>query len=278
MIPVKINVETSRGQTETYNVEVAKDDFLTPILMNMAIYNSITASERSIGDSTIEVNGEIKIKNQPPVVIERRYSGASATQLASAAISAPVNALLDSRFDNTEISQIELNITSNDGSKTARLERLSLDRTEVRAGETFEIQAFVRTDTNKVLAQRIPVKIPAGTPEGALLITVGDGSSMNANAPFRQFVPKDLGELIKTINSVKKSDRLYIQTSRVTNGAIVGASEMPNLPPSMLATLNNDRTIGNFKPTLLTVLTEQELAPADFIVSGQQVLTIEVKR
>jgi len=46
----------------------------------------------------------------------------------------------------------------------------------------------------------------------------------------------------------------------------------------MLATLKNDRTAGGFKPTLLTVLTEQELAPAEFIVSGQQVLTIEIKR
>jgi hypothetical protein len=46
----------------------------------------------------------------------------------------------------------------------------------------------------------------------------------------------------------------------------------------MLATLNNDRTAGGFKPTLLTVLTEHELAPAEFIVLGQQVLTIEVTR
>lgn len=278
MIPVKINVETSRGNQETYNVEVAKDDFLTPILMNMAVYNSITASERGIGDSTISINGEIKIKNQPSIKIERRFSGASASQLASAAVAVPVNALLDSRFDDTEISQIELNLVSSDGSRTATLERLALDRTEVRAGDSFQVQAFVRTDTGKILAQTIPVKIPAGTPEGVLLVTVGNGASLNATAATKQFVPKNLGELIKTINSVKKSDRLYVQTSRVTNGAIVGASEMPNLPPSMLATLNNDRTTGNFKPTLLTVLTEQELAPADFIVSGQQVLTIEVKR
>jgi hypothetical protein len=87
-----------------------------------------------------------------------------------------------------------------------------------------------------------------------------------------------LSELIKTINKLKKDDRLYVQTYRVTNGAIIGANELPNLPPSMLATLNNDRTAGGFKPTVLTVLTEQELAPAEFIISGQQVLTIEVIR
>ena len=278
MIPVKLNLETSRGQTETYNVEVAKDDFLTPILLNMTVYNSLTATERGLGAATVSISGEIKLKNQPPVKIERRFSGASASQLASAAVAIPVNALMDSRFDDLEISEINLHLTSTDGSKTALLERLALDRTEVRAGETFEVQAFVRTDTGRVLAQKIPVTIPADTPAGTLLVTVGDGSSLNATAAFRQFVPKNLGELVKTINDVKKSDRLYVQTSRVTNGAIIGASEMPNLPPSMLATLNNDRTTGGFKPTLQTILTEQELAPAEFIVTGQQVLMIEVKR
>jgi hypothetical protein len=278
MIPVKLNLETSRGQTQSYNFEVAKDEFLTPILLNMTVYNSLTANERGLGDSLISISGEVKLKNQPPVKIERRFSGASASQMASAAVSIPVNALLDSRFDDLEISEIVLNLTSTDGSKTATLERLALDRTEVAAGETFEVQAFVRTDTGRVLAQKIPVKIPADTPEGTLLVTVGDGGSLNATATFRQFVPKNLSELVKTINDVKKSDRLYVQTSRVTNGAVVGANEMPNLPPSMLATLNNDRTAGGFKPTVTTILTEQELAPADFLVFGQQVLTINVVR
>ncbi len=109
-------------------------------------------------------------------------------------------------------------------------------------------------------------------------VTVGDGNSLNFAATFRRFIPKKFGELSKVINEIKKADRLYVQTNRVTNGAVVGASEMPNLPPSMLATLNNDRTAGGYKPTLLTVLTEQELAPAEFIVLGQQVLTIEVKK
>jgi hypothetical protein len=87
-----------------------------------------------------------------------------------------------------------------------------------------------------------------------------------------------LSELIKTINEIKKNDRLYVQTYRVTNGAIIGAKELPNLPPSVLATLNNDRTAGGFTPTVLTVLTEQVIAPADFVVTGQQVLAIEVTK
>ncbi len=276
MIPVKLNLETSRKNQETLNFEVAKDDFLTPLLLNIAVYNSIVANERGIGDTTIEVRGEIKLKGQEPIKIERRFAGGKATQLAGYSVAAPVNALLQSRFDNVEISEVNLNLTSIDGSKTATLERLTLDKREVKAGENFEVQAFVRTDTGKVLSQKVLVKIPADTPSGTLTVVVGDGGSIQQTAASKQFVPKDLSELVRTINEVKKSDRLYVQTYRTSNGAIIGSKEMPNLPPSMLATLNNDRTVGGFKPTVLTVLTDQELPPAEFIISGRQVLTIEV--
>jgi len=276
MIPVKVNLETSRNQEETLNFEVAKDDFLTPLLLNIAVYNSITANERGLGDSSVEMKGEIKLKNQQSIKLNRRFAGAQAAQFASLSVAVPVNALLQSRFADVEISEVNVSFVSVDGSKTAVLERIALDRTEVKAGESLEVQAFIRTNTGKVFSQKIPVAIPADMPSGALTIIIGDGNSLQQTAAARQFVPKDLSELVKTLNEIKKSDRLYVQTSRTTNGAIIGANEMPNLPPSMLATLNNDRTAGGFKPTVLTVLTEQEIAPAEYIISGQQILTIEV--
>jgi len=276
MIPVRMNLETSRGQSETLNFEVAKDDFLTPLLLNISIYNAIVAQERGLGDSMISLSGEIQVKGQPPVKLENRFAGMQASQFAGISVAAPVNALLRSRFDDLEISGITLNLTSDDGKRTANLDRIAVDRTEVRAGETIEVQAYVRTDSGKVFAQKIPVVIPADTPTGTLTIAVGDGMQIQQNSALLQFIPKDLSELIAVINQVKKSDRLYIQTYRVTNGAVIGASELPNLPPSVLATLNNNRTAGGFKPTVQTVVTEQIIAPADFIVSGQQTLAIEI--
>lgn len=276
MIPVKLNLETSRGQTETFNFEVAKDNFLTPLLLNMALYNSIVANERGMGDSTISVSGNINVAGQQPIKIERRFTGNQAAQFTSGSVAVPLGVLFNSRFDDINVSGVELNVVSTDGSKTATLERIALDRTEVAAGDSFEVQAYVRAANGQTFVQRIPVKIPLDTPRGAVLIAVGDGNSLQQASASRQFVPKNVGDLIKTINEVKKNDRLYVQTFRVTNGAIIGSKELPNLPPSILATLNNDRTAGGFTPTVLTTLTDQEVAPADFVITGQQVLTIEV--
>lgn len=276
MIPVELKMETSRGQTETLNFEVAKDDFLTPLLLNITIYNSLVANERTIGEQTIEINGEIQVKNQPSLKIENRFGGAQASQYAALSVALPVNTLLKSNFDDLEISKITLNAVSNDGNKAAVLERIAVDKTRVKPGETFEVQAYARTESGKIFVQKIPVTVPADAPVGALSVIVGDGSVMQQNSIIQQFVPKTLAELVSTINKAKKSDRLYAQLFRTTNGTVIGVNEMPNLPPSVLATMNNDRTAGGFKPTTQTVVSEQLIAPAEFIIAGQQTLAIEV--
>ena len=80
------------------------------------------------------------------------------------------------------------------------------------------------------------------------------------------------------INKIKKNDRLYVKLFRVTPGAVIGTDEMPNLPPSVLATLNSDRAAGGYTPMMLSPIFEKELPPADFVVDGQQLLTINVVR
>jgi len=276
MIPVKVNLETSRGQQKALNFEVVNDDFLTPLLLNIAVYNSLLANERAMGDSTIELTGEIAIDGNEPVKINRRLVGGQSGQLAAGAIAVPVNALLRSRFDDLSISGITLNLKSVDGSKSATLERLSVDKNQVKAGETVDVQAFVRTTGGRVFVERIPVTVPADTPVGELSIVIGDGAVIQREAPIQQFVPKTIGELISTMNKLKMPDRLYVQAARKTTGALIGVSEMPNLPPSMLATLNNDRSVGGYKPYLQSVLLERELPPADFVISGQQSIDIQV--
>lgn len=276
MIPVKLNLLTSRNQSQTLNFEVINDESLTPLLVNIAMVNAITAQERSFGDSTIEINGEIKLKGQDSVKLESRNVGQAAVRFASFAVVVPIANLLQSRFEDLNITEINLNISSYDGSKTAELDRIEINKTEVQAGETVNIQAFIRTDTGKVLTQQIPFKIPADTPMGKLKIDVGDGNSLQIKSPTLQFVPRNLADLVNKINSLKKNDRLYVQSYRVTNGAIIGSNEMPNLPPSVLATMNTNKTVGGFKPTVETVLAEQEIAPAEYLIFGQQSLEIEV--
>ncbi|MBX3243537.1 MAG: hypothetical protein KF685_03600, partial [Acidobacteria bacterium] len=66
--------------------------------------------------------------------------------------------------------------------------------------------------------------------------------------------------------------------TRTTQGAVIGASEMPNLPPSVLATINSGRTTGGITKTTQTVVSESQLPPSEFLISGNMFLTLDVVR
>ena len=278
MIPVKINLHTSRDRTETFAYEIANDSFLTPILLNITVFNTITSSERVLGDSTISIKGQIKVNGQEDVSVDRRFSAANSAMMAAGSVAAPMGALLNSGFDGVQIDGVTLDISSTDTKYAGTLERIALDRTEVRRGEKIEIQAYVRTEAGKQFVQRIPVQIPEDATPGQLLVFVGDGSALQEGSAAKAFVPLDLGQLVKAMNKVKKSDRLYVKLFRITPGAVIGTDELPNLPPSVVATLNSDRTSGGYTPTVLSPVYEMELPPADFVISGQQLIGIDVVR
>ena len=278
MIPVTINLHSNRDQVETYKYEVANDEFLTPLLLNMTVYSTIISSERSLGDSTVSVRGKIEVKGHEPISLERRFSMQGAGINAAGSVAAPVQALLSSGFEGVDLGPITLDIAASDSRRAASLDRISLAQNEVHSGETVEVQAYVRTESGKQFVQRIPVSIPADVPPGQLVLFVGDGGSLQQASASQSFVPKDLGQLVGAINKIKKNDRLYVKLFRITTGAVIGTDEMPNLPPSFVATLNSDRASGGFTPTVLSPIDEKELPPAEYVISGQQLIGINVIR
>ena len=100
----------SRDRTETYSYEVANDTFLTPLLLNLTIFSTITSSERSQGEATITVNGKIDVVGHEPVMVDRRFSAANAPMMAAGAVAVPVNALLTSGFENVQLGGITLHL------------------------------------------------------------------------------------------------------------------------------------------------------------------------
>ncbi|MCA1642858.1 MAG: hypothetical protein LC785_13130 [Acidobacteria bacterium] len=275
MIPVTVDVQTSRDRSEKYTYEIINDQFLTPLLLNITLYSTLGATERGLGESTISVSGTIDVKGQPSITLERRFSSNQATAQAAGSVAMPVAALLSSGFDNVEIGGIHIQITSSEERRAGTLERIALDRTEVTRGETVEVQAYVRTDSGKQYVQRIPVEIPRDVPLGQLVLFVGDGGALQQASASQGFVPKDLGQLVIAINKIKKNDRLYVKLFRITPGAVVGTDELPSLPPSVVATLNSERSSGGFTPTALSPLSEKELPAAEFVIEGQQLIVAD---
>jgi hypothetical protein len=280
LIPAEIKVHTSRNKTEVYRFELVSDSFLTPILMKIGLVSVLSATERQIGNQTIKLNAAISVAGHKDIVLDNSFSSPTGASLfAAASVERPLALLLNSGFDRVDIRGIKLEVTSSDERSGGALTRLWVDKTEVRRGENLEIQAFARNESGSEFVHRVPLEIPADAPLGPLAVLVGDGMSLSLNeVRTGEYAPRDLSQLIRAINKLKKNNRLYAKLIRAGNGAIVNNEEMPTLPPSVLATLGSQRTSGGYVPLSVVTLTEYELPPSQFIISGQQSITITVVR
>ncbi|MFM8392407.1 MAG: hypothetical protein ACKOB4_00610, partial [Acidobacteriota bacterium] len=156
------------------------------------------------------------------------------------------------------------------------LDRLWIGRTDLRRGETVEVQAFARTGGGREDVERFPLTIPQDTPLGQLNLLVGDGAVLQSSDPRTGFTPKSLAELVAGLNQIRRAGRLYARLSQAETGAVIRNEELPSLPPSVLATLGSDRVTGGFTLTSSRILFEKELPPTDLVISGQRSLRLNI--
>jgi hypothetical protein len=281
MIPVKLSVKSSTNTANDYSFEIANDRFLTPLLTNFAIFNAITASERGLGEMTLAVSGKIHLKNYEPVNIDNVFTGdANAPVMAAVGTMAPIQYLMTAGYNAVDIERVDLEIVSTERKTNAQLESISVDKTEVHAGDTVTLTASLRDAAGGgVFIERHSIQIPAGLPAGPIQLLAGDAASVTStdlrigpNAMIR-----DLPQAIKELNSLRKNDRLYIRILNNEPAAVIGGQELPSLPPSMIAVMDTGRSSSRgVTRTGSSTVREYELPPSRFVIQGQRSLSLTV--
>ncbi len=280
MIPVKLKLRTSRNEEKEFSYEVVNDTFLTPFLMTFTIQNGIVSSERAIGGQTLRVKCSIAIKGQPEVIFENSVSdAASSSVIAALAASAPVQFLITSGFDNLVVEKINIEVNAVEQTQEAKIEKIWQDKLEARPGEEVNLRVFLRKPNGDMLVEKYPIRIPDVGP-GILKILVGDGLTIeksDVESEMEEFIPANLGQLVRAINNLKKNDRLYIRLYRDQSGAVIEGEALPDLPPSLLALYRSEKTSGDVKSINKVIYIEHELPPTEFVLSGQKVIRVRVK-
>ncbi len=281
MIPVALDVRSSTNATNHYNVEVANDRYLTPILMNYAVVNAITASERGVGEMTLSVLGEVHIRNNDSVKIATIFSGdGNGPSMATAAAVAPIQYLVTGGYEGLIIDKVDFQIVSTDRKTLATLDRITVDRNEVRPGETVALSALMREPSGQTFIERYSVLIPPGLPAGTVQLLVGDGTTMTGIELKRSpsGIPMDLKTVIRELNKLRRNDRLYVRVLSNQPGVVIRGEEMPSLPPSMIGLLDTDRASSrNVTSMGSSAVAEYEFPQSKYVIQGQQSLTLTVK-
>jgi hypothetical protein len=258
------------------------DSLLTPLLVNLTLYNTIVASERAQGAITLNIKGKIDIKNEDAVEVTNSFSSdEDAAQTASLSIAVPVNYLMSAGYKNLDIEKINLEITAFEKDQTAALESIRVNRTDVKAGETVDLEVSYRRINGELLQDTYPVKIPENASSGPLNLLVADGStimSIDEQEEGGNLIPRDLSQLIKLVNSMRKNDHLYLRFFRRESGIVVNGEGMPGLPPSILSIMKSERKAGAVSMVHTSALREYELPAAEYMIAGYKMLNLTVKQ
>jgi hypothetical protein len=281
MVPLRIHLTTSRGDKREFEFELARDAFLTPLLVNLTVYNTIISSERAQGMVTLKIKGMINIKDQKPVEVNSRFSSDSeAPSAAALSVAVPVNYLMAPGYRDLDLEDIELEISAQEDDQAAFLDSIRFERTEVKTGETLDLEISYKKVNGEIIRESYPVNIPKNVSPGELTMLVADGStlmSMDEMEEGQNLIPRDLTQLIKLLNNLRKNDRLYVRFLRQEPGVVVKGEGLPGLPPSILSILRSDRKVGAINPIRRSTIMEYEVPSSDHLVVGSRSLKLTVE-
>ena len=280
-IPIHIRLDSTLNKTTDYNFEIVQESFLSPFLLNLSVISTLSASERMIGPSALELKGTIRLAKGEAVELEDVVSGdINAAVAAGSSIANPLGYLLSSSFPDLRVEGIDLSLVSRNERRIATLEQVWSSKSEVSPGEHIELTAVLRTPSGETIVQKIPVDIPENVSDRMLSLVVGGGSAINVLqirfSPLNM-TPKDLSQLVQAINRMRRNNRLYALLMAPQRSFILQGDEYPSPPPSLVQTFLSDPAVSSSVIMSGTsVIGDFETKPTPYAIRGQKTLLLKV--
>jgi len=286
LIPLNIGLQTGPGARRDFKLKLISDKFLTPALINMAVSGLVTSELRSYGDISLDFSADIFLdKGGLSVHLEDLFSGSydNPPTSLSGLLAAVVQFLMNNEFrGDVGIFRIDLNVKAVEESRQASLEKVLLDKYEVRPGEPIQLKAFYRTADEQSLVEEVTVIAPALPAASEFQIIVGDAASMQQieRAQYRVagFVPRSLDMLVRMLNNLRKNDRIYFRIMAPKPGLFLKGEELPNLPPTLKSMFASPRASAA-GPTEITrsTLSEYQLV-IPYVFHGGASIPVRIRR
>ena len=185
LLPLRISVN---GQ-HRYLVNVAPHRFLAPLMVQMAAFSALDATERSFGSATIGVRGQIEFEDGlPPVRLANQYTGDfSVLGVASLSAATPLATILEGVLPGLRPKGINLDFTVAEERHQWRIDNAWSGQRQAAPGDTLQLTVALSAENGREERKKIAYTVPTGAKAGTLYFTVGDAPTLNA---FNTWVPR----------------------------------------------------------------------------------------
>jgi hypothetical protein len=279
-IPIEVTVESPGFGRREYRYDAMDDKRLTPLLVSWAVRNSVVHRERAIGERTVRMRLFIDLEGADDLERENVYSSGSVLDEMEDDILAPLRVLASNNLARPKVNRVRAEVKVEDGRRSARIERLDIEKGRLRPGETVRGAVTLRFYQDATETRRFEIPLPADLPEGKLLLRACDAAFSeewdSKRAPNR-FATKDINGLVRILREMRTNESVFVQLFSEAKGVTVDGREMPGLPASRLAVLGTGLHADDGNYVKGNVLASETIR-LDAFVSGCRSLPIVVDR
>jgi hypothetical protein len=282
LVPVSVSVSRGSRPVESYRMQMVNDPLLSPLLVQMAVYSAIDATERTVGASTIRVTGAVEFENAPaPVRLDNLYSGDNGSALqVSLSAAVPVAYVMQSGFNSLALKKVSVNLDILDRKKQLSIDSVSASPYQVRPGGKVRLNIVLAGENGADVTRQAEYQVPIGAQTGVLFFTVADATTTNL-ADFRQILtasPRTAGQLIGTVNDLHPNSKAYVRVWRAEPAFQLEGADLPDPPASVALILGaSQSSSGGIAQTRNSKIADIEVDAGDAVVSGSKTIQVEVK-
>ncbi len=286
MIPVTVAMHSvgERGPaTKEFHYEILNNARLSPLAMMATVFNALHGTNEYGEDITYRMNGVLSVKGYPDVTLRNMFApqdnGQPAAALAAATIGDRFGRIYSNPLDVPDVQGVKLDFDLVRERRSARLEAARTDMTEARPGDQITVETVIRPYRGERLVRQIPIRIPTSTSKGTLRILVSDGDTLDRMRRGTPMMNRGLGlaPTIALLNKERANDRVYVSLIGSDPEAMVADKVMPTLPLSVMNVMDNMRGTQDMVVLGESSVSEASTEPLDYVVSGAQMLTINIK-
>jgi hypothetical protein len=245
-VAVTVTLSSQHAPERKFNFRVLHDQLLTPLFSYVSVLNSLASYERQTGVLSIAAQGSISFGKDGHVNIDDFFSGDGSPTQAAAASTAPVGIAAGNEFRAILPESIDLHFTVVEQQESSTIERVWLDTTKPRFGQTHTLQILLQNFRGTTETISLPITMPEQA-AGPLTLMVADGPTLTAleKSDVKPGKPTNVPELMASMNATRRNNRVYVRLLTSTPGAVVGGHTLPSLPSSVRSVLDADKSGGS---------------------------------
>jgi hypothetical protein len=281
-VPLEIELHGSRHAPLHYNMQMVNDRVLSPFILQMAVFNAIDATERTLGMGTFIMHGEVDFQQAiPPLKLDNTYAGDFGVPLsASLGVASPLAYIMGSGFDSLKVKNIKLSIEASEKKHVLQVDQVAVSKKEIHPGDTIELAVTLAGENGAEILKTVKYQVPIGAPTGMLEFTVADAMTANLTE-FQQLLgtqPKSPSQVVSFLNGLRPNTNAYIRVWRADTAFEVQGADLPDPPPSIALLLaKSQATPQSTWVGRGSTVAQMQIGTGNAVVTGSKTVQVEVK-